>query len=185
MTKPTLKRLRRPLAATGVALACVMLLGQTTANATGGRRHDDTACFPVLGTIRVSMATTNCTSPVGFCTTGTFRSGYISGTTSYRATGLGGAPVGEASIVTPPSEPATTWSYAGDLTITTRIGTVVFHDVGVVDTAAGTFTEIDRPTSGTGALEGVTGRLFMSGDVTGGGTGFEGQVTGRLCVPID
>ena len=113
------------------------------------------------------------------------KSGSVSGPTRYRAPGLGGAPVGEASTVTPASEPATTWSYAGELTITTRIGTLVLSDDGVLDTAAGIFTGLNRPVSGTGALEGVTGQLFMSGNVTGGGTGFDGQVTGRLCLPTD
>lgn len=181
----TSTRTRARLAATFIALGGATFLSTPVAMATGGASRPTTACFPVLGRIQVAISAENCTSPVGLCTAGTFRSGYVSGTTRYRATGLGGAPVGEASIVTPPSEPGTTWSYAGELTISTRLGDLVLSDVGVLDTVSGTFTEINRPVSGTGALEGVTGQLFMSGNVTGGGTGFDGQVTGRLCVPID
>lgn len=143
------------------------------------------ACFPLAGAIRVEMNMTGCTSPVGLCTSGTFRSPFVSGTTRFRASGLGGQPMGEASIVSPPSEPTTTWSYAGELTISTRIGDLVLRDVGVLDTVAGTFTELNRPVSGTGTFAGATGNVYISGTVTGGVTGFEGRVTGNLCVPLD
>lgn len=161
-------------------------LSPHAAEATGGGRGvPGPACFPLIGTIQVQLTADGCTSPVGLCTRGTFRSGYISGTTRYTASGLGGGAVGEDSIVTPPSEPATTWSYAGELTITTRLGSITFSDAGVLDNVAGTFTELNRPIRGTGSFEGVTGRMFVSGDITGGGTGFDGVVTGRICVPID
>lgn len=140
-------------------------------------------CFPLRGTIRVTMTATDCASPVGLCTEGVFRSSFISGRTRFMATGLGGEPVGEASIVTPGAEPATTWSYSGVLTIETRLGTLVLSDVGVLDTVAGIFTELNRPVAGTGTFAGVSGRVYMSGTVVDDGTGFDGDVSGELCVP--
>lgn len=170
-------------------------VGIAPANASGFRDHirgrghahphedDDTACFSMQGSLDVSFVSTGCASPVGMCTRGVYRSSFISGTTSFQATGIGGLPVGESSIVTPPAEPGTTWSYSGDLTITTRLGTLSFRDVGVLDTAAGSFTELARPVSGTGAFVGMTGNVYVSGTVTESGDGFTGTVSGRLCVP--
>ncbi len=168
-----------------ILLTLVLGLATLGVGGTANATHSDQICFPLLGRIRVAITSDACTSPVGLCTTGTFRSGFVTGTTRFSATGLGGQPVGEASIVTPPAVPDTTWSYSGVLTIVTRIGTIVFNDVGVLDTVAGTFTELNSPVSGTGNFEGVTGRVFMSGTVTGGGTGFDGAVTGELCLPTD
>jgi hypothetical protein len=174
-----------------LAFAFVLFVALTSfsippADASGWHGHDDgEACFPLLGNLRVTFVAQGCTSPVGMCTTGVYRSAFVSGTTSFRATGIGGLPVGETSIVTPPAEPNTTWSYSGELTITTRVGTLVFADVGVLDTVAGTFTELNRPVSGTGTFEGMTGRAFVSGTVTEDGNGFDGTVTGRICVPTE
>lgn len=173
----------------------ISLFGAPPANASGFRDHlrghgygqpredDGTACFTMQGRLDVSFVTDGCASPVGMCTRGTFRSAFISGTTSFEATGIGGLPVGEASIVTPPAEPSTTWSYSGNLTITTRLGTLTFRDVGVLDTAAGSYTELARPVQGTGMFAGMTGNIYVSGTVTEAGDGFTGAVSGRLCVP--
>src|SRR5205814_7044026 len=95
---------------------------------------DDDRCFDVFANIDARFATSGCTSPVGLCTAGTL-SGFPGGTTRFTALGLGGAPVGEASIVTPPAEPGTTWSYRGDLVYTTPLGALNLEDVGVLDTA--------------------------------------------------
>lgn len=169
--------------------------GASPANASGFRDHirgrghghphdgDGTACFSMQGRLDVSFVSDGCASPVGMCTRGVYRSPYVSGTTAFEATGIGGLPVGEASIVTPPAEPASTWSYSGNLTITTRLGTLTFRDVGVLDTAAGTYTELARPVSGTGTFAGMTGNVYVSGTVTEAGDGFTGTVSGRICVP--
>ncbi|MEK7705839.1 MAG: hypothetical protein AAB426_12835 [Myxococcota bacterium] len=91
--------------------------------------------------------------------------------------------MGEASIVTPPAEPGSTWSYSGALDLTTRFGVLSFTDVGVFDTAGGTFSEIDRVRAGSGIYEGATGTLFMFGHAYADGSGFEGDVRGEICVP--
>jgi hypothetical protein len=143
---------------------------------------DDDRCFDVFANIDARFATSGCTSPVGLCTAGTL-AGFPGGTTRFTALGLGGAPVGEASIVTPPAEPGTTWSYRGDLVYTTPLGELRLEDVGVLDTARGTYTELQRVMSGTGHFAGATGDLFSYGHTTPAGDGFIGAVRGSVCVP--
>jgi hypothetical protein len=148
-------------------------------------RDDGPVCFPIRATISTTFTAEGCTSPVGLCTNGVVRSSFgpFSGTSHFEASGLGGEPMGEQSIVSPPAEPATTWSYSGVLTLETRVGTVTFRDIGVLDTAQGTFTELNRPVSGTGTFDGVTGNVFIAGYVKDDASGFDGQITGELCVP--
>jgi hypothetical protein len=168
----------------GAAAAVSMLFG-VVATPASASHHEGPACFPVRGRITTELTADDCSSPVGLCTNGYLRStfGLLSGRTHFEAGGLGGDPVGESSIVTPPAEPGTTWAYSGVLTVHTRVGTITFSDVGVLDSAQGLFTEIDRPTSGTQALRGVTGALFVSGHTTPDGNGFDGDITGELCLP--
>lgn len=139
-------------------------------------------CFDVFASIDARFATSGCTSPVGLCTAGTL-SGFPGGTTRFVALGIGGAPVGEASIVTPPAEPGTTWSYRGDLVYSTPVGDLVLEDVGVLDTVRGTYTEMQRVVSGTGSFDGASGDLFSYGHTTPAGDGFLGAVRGTVCVP--
>lgn len=142
-------------------------------------------CFPVYAHIVTQITDGACDSPVGLCTVGEVTSPFrlLRGPTHFMATGLGGQPVGEASIVTPPAEPTTTWSYSGALTLTTTAGELQISDVGVLDTVDGTFSEIERPVSGTGAFANVSGHIFVSGYVTPDGNGFDGRMTGQLCWP--
>jgi len=144
-----------------------------------------TPCFDVRATISVRFATDACDSVVGLCTRGTVRSrgaGFLRGTTRFRATGLGGGVVGEASIVTPPAEPPTTWAYSGELSIATALGTLELEDAGVFDTARGTFTELNRAVGGTGVFRGATGDLFIFGYAHDDFGGFDGTIRGDLCV---
>ena len=57
-------------------------------------------------------------------------------------------------------------SYAGEMTITTRHGTLITEDLGVVDYAEGVFSEYDIVTGGTGIFEGATATLFIFGSAT-------------------
>ena len=109
-----------------------------------------------------------CPSPVGICTTGAIASGPLKGTTSFTALAL-----------TPGPAPSTL-AYTGTLTIATDQGTLNISDVGVLDQANAVFSEIDRIQGGTGIFSGATGVLFISGKETT--TGFEGKVTGNLCL---
>jgi hypothetical protein len=145
-------------------------------------QEDDTDCFRVHATIASTITASGCTSPVGLCTAGTL-AGFPGGTTRFTALGLGGAPVGEGSIVTPPAEPGTTWSYRGDLVYTTPVGEIRLEDVGVLDTVRGAYSELQRVVGGTGHFAGATGELFSYGHTTPTGDGFGGAVRGSVCVP--
>lgn len=175
-----IKRIHSPLFFVVPALGLLLAAG-VPAHADGR----GPVCFPVFARIVTHIVDGPCNSPVGLCTVGEVTSPLrvLRGPTQFTATGLGGQPVGEASIVTPPAEPATTWSYSGALTLTTSAGELHFNDVGVLDTVDGTFSELDRPASGSGAFVGVSGHVFVSGYVTPDGNGFDGRVTGKLCLP--
>lgn len=159
----------------------VALAGALAAPADAQGGHGD-RCIRVHAEISARVTAEGCDSPVGFCTRGTLR-GFPGGTTAFRALGLGGAPVGESSIVTPGAEPASTWSYRGDLTYTTPVGAIHIEDVGVLDTVRGAFSELQRVVGGTGAFAGATGELFSYGHTTPAGDGFDGPVRGEICVP--
>jgi hypothetical protein len=142
-------------------------------------------CVPVFAEMTATFFSEGCTSPVGLCTAGqvTTPTGAILGVASYTAQGIGGGVVGEASVVTPPVEPSTTWTYAGELVISTALGELVMSDVGIFDTAGGAFTEFDRVVSGTGLFTGASGTLFINGFGFEDGSGFYSDIRGTLCVP--
>ncbi len=167
---------RIPIAAMATTLALLFLAPSV------GAQDPLTHCFRVHARIHALFSTAGCASPVGLCTAGTL-TGFPGGTTRFVALGLGGGAVGEASIVTPPAEPGTTWSYRGDLVYSTPLGDVMLEDVGVLDTVGGTYTELQRVVSGTGSFEGATGDVFSYGHTTPAGDGFDGAVRGEICVP--
>ena len=138
----------------------------------------DASCQDVHGRIVAQVTTENCDSAVFLCTQGTITgSGPLNGASFFTTLAL--APGAGLS----PLVPATTLSYTGDLVITTKRGTLTLRDVGLADFAGAVFTELDYVTSGTGKFAGATGTWFISGFVTGGGTGFDGDFDGQLCVP--
>ena len=79
-------------------------------------------------------------------------------------------------------EAESTLSYNGELIIITRRGTLEISDVGVFDQAAGKFTELDRVIAGTGMFANASGVLFISGDSYADGSGFDGRISGELCL---
>jgi hypothetical protein len=134
-------------------------------------------CLPVWGTINSIFTTENCTSPVGLCTTGTITgSDLLNGNTSFVA--LDVAPSAGMSGV----EPAANLSYSGQLTIVTKQGTLVINDLGVLDAAHLAFTEMERPSSGTGVFANPgTNAFFISGSIVDNGQGFQGNLSGLVC----
>lgn len=158
----------------GIALCTgIAALGLTAAQS-----HDanaDTVCQPVSGVITSTITTTNCTAPAGICTQGSIQGGVLHGATVFGALNL--AP----SAGMPGTEPPNVLSYSGVLSIQATQGTVTARDVGILDSPDLVFTEIDRVVSGTDHFAGASGSLFISGYVTGGGTGFQGQISGELC----
>ena len=137
---------------------------------------DDDVCFRVRAKIKTSVVAEGeeCGSPFGICTAGKiFRGGLLNGTTFYVVDSVGpGAGVG--------LNPAEVLSYAGELTITTRRGTLTTQDLGVVDYAEGVFSEFDIVTGGTGIFEGATGTLFIFGSATP--ESFMGKIEGKICL---
>jgi len=134
-------------------------------------------CLPVWGTIKSVFTTQNCNSPVGLCTVGTITgSDLLNGTTSFVA--LGAAP----SAGMPGVEPAANLSYSGQLTIVAQQGTLVTNDLGVLDAAHLAFTEMERPSSGTGLFANPgDNAFFISGSVVDNGQGFQGYLSGFAC----
>jgi hypothetical protein len=134
-------------------------------------------CLPVWGTIKSVFTTQNCTSPIGLCTVGTITgSDLINGNTSFVA--LDAAP----SAGMPGVEPAANLSYSGQLTIVARDGTLVTNDLGVLDATHLAFTEMERPSSGTGVFANPeTNTFFISGSIVDNGQGFQGSLSGFAC----
>jgi hypothetical protein len=166
-------KLRTKLVLVAVALAGSSAIGLSADSAEAHRR-----CKRVHGRIVTQITTENCTSPVLLCTQGTVTGGgFLNGATAFTTLGL--APGAGLS----PIVPATTLSYTGQLTVSTRRGTLSLTDVGILEQSTARFTELDVVVSGTGEFEGHTGRWTISGDVTGGGTGFDGDIEGDLCAP--
>jgi hypothetical protein len=137
-------------------------------------------CHWVHGRIQSTFTTANCSSPVGQCTEGAITGGGpLDSATTFLA--LDAAP----SAGMPGVEPSANLVYSGVLTITTRRGTLVTHDLGVLDAATASFTEIERPASGTGIFANASSVFFISGAVVNNGTGFDGELYGELCTGSD
>ena len=137
-------------------------------------------CHRVHGRVQSTFTTTNCTSPVGLCTTGKITgAGPLDSATTFLA--LDVAP----SAGMPGVEPAANLSYSGVLTINARRGQLVTHDLGALDAATTSFTELERPASGTGIFAHASNVFFISGAVVDNGTGFDGELSGDLCTGDD
>jgi hypothetical protein len=138
--------------------------------------HADGSCNPVHGTINSVFSSQNCTSPVGLCTVGTITgAGVLDGSTTFVALAV-------APSAGMPLEEAANLSYSGQLTIVTSNGTLVTRDLGVLDAAHLAFTELERPTSGTGAFASPgSGVFFISGSIVDNGQGFRGTLSGTVC----
>jgi hypothetical protein len=142
--------------------------------------YAEESCHWVHGRIQSTFTTTNCASPVGECTEGMITgAGPLDSATTFLA--LDAAP----SAGMPGVEPAANLVYSGVLTIKTRRGTLVTHDLGVLDAATASFTEMERPASGTGIFANPSSVFFISGAIVNNGTGFDGELYGELCTSGD
>jgi len=81
----------------------------------------------------------------------------------------------------PLTEPATTVSYSGTLTISTKNGTLTSRDLGVIDGARVAFTEMERPVGGTGIFANTDSVFFISGSMNSNLTAFQGTLSGVIC----
>jgi hypothetical protein len=127
-------------------------------------------CKEIRGKIKSNHAQV-CQSPIGICSAGTIKDAVLNGQTAFKATGLAATP----------SEPdmSTSFSYVGELTITTKKGHVHIKNMGVFDKKTNNFTETARDISGTGKFANITGNIFIHGQATA--TGYESKISGKLC----
>lgn len=134
-------------------------------------------CIPVHATINALFVTDGCSSPVGLCTAGQISGGgMLNGNTRFTALGI--APAAGITGI----EPDTTLSYHGVLELTTQHGTLIISDIGVFDQVVGVYSEVDRITEGSGRFENARGTLFIYGNAFTDGSGFDGEVRGRICL---
>lgn len=159
-----MKAISKALVVLGAALVVAVGVSRRTSAANGG-------CRDVKGDVSTAFSAGPCGSMTGLCTTGTItHAGKLSGTTAYDLNGLAGS-----------ADPAVS-SYTGALVVTTNHGTLYITDNGVVDFGGGVFTEFQTVTGGTGIFSGATGTTFVSGHLTPDGSGFNGKLSGQVCL---
>jgi hypothetical protein len=160
------------------AIAATILVGGLIGTVgTSRTAHATDGCLPVFGHLQATFTTTNCTSPVGLCMTGTITNGGILDSSTVLLV-LDAAP----SAGLPTVEPSANVSYSGSLSIDAAGGMLMLHDLGVVDGVHMNFTELERPQTGsTGIFTNATNDFFISGSVTNSGNSFNGYVYGELC----
>jgi len=157
-------------------VATVLVAGVVGTVAASGSVQAEDGCRRVHGHMQTTFTTTNCTSPIGLCASGTITGG---GILDSDATFLAFDAAPSAGM--PTVEPAANVSYSGQLTIDTKKGTLIVHDLGVIDGVHANFTELERPTSGTGRFTNATNVFFISGAMVNDQTGFDGEIYGELC----
>jgi hypothetical protein len=130
-------------------------------------------------TIKATMATI--ADLAAFTTVGQIR-GNLKGTTQFT-----GDPASLAPIMSTPSPPLNpTFSYTGDLVITTKDGTLTTRSVGIFESVSfGVGTQFDRVVDGTGTFQGVTGFLFFNFRANADLTRFTSTIAGELCLQDD
>lgn len=142
--------------------------------------HAKDRCRPVHGSTKSLFVTENCASPVGLCTSGTITGGGpLDGAFVFFA--FDAAP----SAGMPSLEPSGNISFSGNVSFTSKRGTLVTHDLGVLDSVNGFFTEVERPVSGTKAFANPSHDFFISGAVNAAGNGFDSEISGTLCSDRD
>jgi len=136
--------------------------------------HD--GCHRARGHYTASQTTSGCASPTGICFSGEITHGGILDSTSMFIE-LDQAP----SAGMPLTEPGTTISYSGTVTLTTSEGSVTMRDLGVIDGARLAFTEMERPVGGTGAFTNASHTFYINGVMNSSLTAFDGEVEGEIC----
>src|SRR4029077_3327960 len=104
-------------------------------------------CKRVDTTIVSTFFMVGCTSPVGVCTAGVIPTGPLKGTTVFTALSVGPGPSDDLL------------AYKGELVITTKKGTVIIHDAGVMNGVTGAWFELQQVVGGTEALRHAKGMM--------------------------
>jgi hypothetical protein len=161
-------------------VATLSVLGAAGTTMATGNLHAKDRCHKVHGKTNSLITTQNCPSPVQLCTSGQVTGGGpLDGAFFFQAFDV--AP----SAGMPGVEPGANLSFSGQLTVTTKGGTLIARDLGVVDSVNGFFTEVDRPQSGTGIFANPSNDFFINGTVVDNGGGFSGVISGTLCTDGD
>jgi hypothetical protein len=133
-----------------------------------------TVCKSIKAVQRDELITSGCTTPLGFCASGTIDGNHgLQGTSFF--SGFSFNPI--------PSDPFGRLAVPGVTTYTTDDGTITISDVSVFDIERGTLAGVGRIVQGTGRFEGAFGDIFTTGRVLSNGTSFITEVTGELCLP--
>jgi hypothetical protein len=133
-------------------------------------------CTRVQADLVEDLATEGCKPGLPDCYLGEIEGRGLDGTTHFRS---------DSAAAGPSTSPG--WvSYSGPFEYTTRRGTLVTRETGVVNTTSGNLqsgavTAMQLVVSGTGIYEGATGYLFVSGFNVGGHV--VTRVTGTICRP--
>jgi hypothetical protein len=156
--------------------ALAVVAGVAGVTATPRILHAEDGCLPVHGRYHADVTTTGCTSPIGLCATGTItRGGFLDSASVFVALDVA------SSAGIPTEEPAANASYSGTLTIDAHDGTLQLRDLGVIDSIHSSFTELERPISGTGLFAHATHDFFISGALSDNQTVFDGEISGEIC----
>jgi hypothetical protein len=149
----------------GVVLALGSSARRAVSAAGGGAR---------TGKQQAVLVSDGCTSPVGFCTRGTFKGNH----------GFRGASAFSALAFDPiPNDPLGRLVVPGVSTYTTRDGQITRSDVSVFDVPGGTLAGVGRIVDGTGDFAGATGDVFTYGRVSEDGESFTTTFVIELSLP--
>jgi hypothetical protein len=75
-------------------------------------------------------------------------------------------------------------SFAGPITFTSAVGTIVAQVTGTLDTTTGAFESTSTSLTGTGLFRGVSGAVTLRGTENLTTFAFTERITGRLCLPF-
>jgi hypothetical protein len=131
-------------------------------------------CKTIFAEQNDRLTAEGCTSPIGFCASGTFK-----GNHGFRGNFFFSA-LNFDPIV---SDPLGRLVVPGLSTYTTDDGKLTISDVSVFDTVRGTFAGVGRITEGTGRFNGATGDVFTTGRVSADGLNFTTDMTAEICLP--
>ena len=114
-----------------------------------------------------------------FTTAGEIKAGFLKGMTHFTGDPASLTPI--RSTPAPPLKP--TFSYTGDLLITTPSGTLTTRSVGVFENGPfGRGTQLDHVIAGSGLYSGAEGFLYFNFEADDSGAAFTSSVTGEICV---
>ncbi len=148
-----------------VAASLLILMAASVASA-------NPQCKSIFAAQQDRLTTEGCSSPVGFCASGTF-----TGNHGFRGNFFFSALSFDPIV----SDPLGRLVVPGISTYTTSDGVLTISDVSVFDVVRGTFAGVGRITSGTGRFAGATGDIFTTGRVSADGLSLTTELSSEIC----